>query len=262
MPIILFLICFAASTLGAIAGFGGGVIIKPVLDALAILPVSTISFLSSCTVFSMSIASLIRTRNNGVQLALRTSTPLAIGAVGGGLLGKWLFELVRSGFGSESTLGLIQAICLTILNIAVFIYVCKKSSLRSYHVQNMFAALLIGLFLGMSSSFIGIGGGPINVAALFLFFSMDAKTAAKNSIYIILFSQAASLITSVCSGTIPSFNPASLVLMAAGGIAGALAGAACSKRMNSLQVEKLLRVLMIVVTCIGIYNIIQFVLAM
>ena len=51
---IFFLICFLASAVGAVCGIGGGVIIKPVLDAFGILDVETISFLSGCTVLSMT----------------------------------------------------------------------------------------------------------------------------------------------------------------------------------------------------------------
>ena len=41
LPVILFLICIIASSVGAIVGAGGGVIIKPVMDMLGLLPVST-----------------------------------------------------------------------------------------------------------------------------------------------------------------------------------------------------------------------------
>ena len=44
IAVLLFAVCLVASTVGAVAGYGGGVIIKPVLDALGIMPVSTISF--------------------------------------------------------------------------------------------------------------------------------------------------------------------------------------------------------------------------
>ena len=38
-------------------------------------------------------------------------------------------------------------------------------------------------FLGIISSFLGIGGGPINLVVLFFFFSMPTKIAAENSLY-------------------------------------------------------------------------------
>ena len=54
MSMVAFLVSFLASTAGAICGIGGGVIIKPVLDLFQMASVSTISFLSGCTVLSMS----------------------------------------------------------------------------------------------------------------------------------------------------------------------------------------------------------------
>lgn len=63
--VIFFVICFGASIVGAICGIGGGVIIKPVLDAFQILDVATISFLSGCTVLSMSTYAVLKSKVNG-----------------------------------------------------------------------------------------------------------------------------------------------------------------------------------------------------
>ena len=65
MEILFFVVCFLASIVGAICGIGGGVIIKPLLDALKILDVSQISFLSGCTVLSMSAYSVIKSKLSG-----------------------------------------------------------------------------------------------------------------------------------------------------------------------------------------------------
>ena len=85
MNYLFFLISLFSSTIGAISGIGGGVIIKPVLDATGTLSVSTISWLSGCTVLSMSAVSLLRGRKSGVSLEVRSSTALAIGAALGGI---------------------------------------------------------------------------------------------------------------------------------------------------------------------------------
>ena len=50
----IFLIGLLASTIGAICGIGGGVIIKPAIDILGLTDVSSTSFLSSCTVLMMT----------------------------------------------------------------------------------------------------------------------------------------------------------------------------------------------------------------
>ena len=256
--IILFVVCILASSVGAVVGAGGGVIIKPVLDMIGLLPVSTVSFCSGCTVLGMSVCSLIRNRNDGVKLQLKMSTALAIGAVGGGLIGKWMFEMVRNGFGNERMLGAIQAIFLTFITIGVFVYICNKDKLPSKHVDNFGVAILIGIFLGIISSFLGIGGGKSNVAVLFFFFSMQAKEAAKNSLYIIIFSQISSIVSAIATGSVPDFTWMNLLFMVLGGISGALIGAAISKRIDNKGVEKLLKGLLLVIIAIDFYNVLKY----
>ena len=58
MGILIFLVCLTASTIGGICGIGGGVIIKPVLDALGVMSVSALQFLSGLTVLGMSMVSV------------------------------------------------------------------------------------------------------------------------------------------------------------------------------------------------------------
>ena len=256
--IILFVVCILASIVGAIVGAGGGVIIKPVLDMIGLLPVSTVSFCSGCTVLGMSVCSLIRNRNDGVKLQVKMSTALAIGAVMGGLVGKAMFEAVRSGFGNERMLGAIQAICLTVITTGVLVYVCNKDKLPSKHVDNFFVAIIIGIFLGIISSFLGIGGGTSNVAVLFFFFSMEAKEAAKNSLYIIIFSQISSIVSAIMTASVPDFSWVNLLCMVAGGIGGALVGAAISKRIDNKGVEKILKILLMIIIAIDFYNVLKY----
>lgn len=258
MPIILFSISIIASIIGAIAGFGGGVIIKPVMDAFGLLPVSTISFLSGCTVLCMSISSLIKNRNDGVALDYSKSTPLAAGSILGGLIGKYLFQLVRVSFHNESVLGLIQAIFLVSITICVFLYILNKDKIKSRKINSIGICIVIGTVLGVISSFLGIGGGTSNVAMLFFFFSMDAKEAAKNSIYIIMFSQIASILIAIANKTVPSFELSHLILMAIGGVAGALIGSKISSKLENEMVEKLLVRFLAIIISINFYNVFKF----
>ena len=83
--ISLFLICFLASIIGAICGVGGGVIIKPVVDAFGLLTISQASFLSGCTVLAMSAYSttmMVVKKEKGLEV--KTAVPLGIGAAVGG----------------------------------------------------------------------------------------------------------------------------------------------------------------------------------
>ena len=116
--LLFFIVSFIASIAGAICGMGGGVIIKPVLDVFGWTSVSTISFLSSCTVLSMSCYSVGRSmlaKDSKVDLKIGTS--LAIGAAMGGVLGKQLFTLIKEMFPDPNKVGGVQAGCLAIITL-------------------------------------------------------------------------------------------------------------------------------------------------
>ena len=146
------------------------------------------------------------------------------------------------------------------ITAAVLLYVCKKDQMRSMHVDSVPLALVIGTVLGVISSFLGIGGGTSNVAMLFFFFSMGAKEAAKNSIFIILFSQLSSILIAAGQGTVPDFEWPVLLCMMAGGVGGAQIGVYISSRLNGAGVERLLKLLLAVIVCIDFYNILKFTL--
>lgn len=247
-----FLICVIATTVGGISGVGGGVIIKPVMDAVSGLPVATISFLSGCTVLAMSITTMLRSRGGEVKVETRRGTPLAIGAAFGGILGKELFDLVLSLGGAQ--VGIAQQILMILLTLGVLAYTLNRPRITTVNVENRMACALIGLLLGMLSSFLGIGGGPINLAVLYYFFSMDTKTAALNSLYVILFSQSASFLNTVLRGNVPEFDWLVLIAMVTAGILGGTAGRSFSRRMNNKAVDRLFLCLLLVITGISVYN--------
>ena len=83
--VIVFLVCFLSSIAEAICGIGGGVIIKPVLDTFDMMSVAAVSFLSGCTVLSMTTYSVVKSKMSGESLIeQKTGFPLAVGAALGG----------------------------------------------------------------------------------------------------------------------------------------------------------------------------------
>jgi uncharacterized protein len=255
-----FLVSFFSSVIGGICGVGGGVIIKPVLDATGTMSVSDISFLSGCTVLCMSVVSVLRNRKSKGLIEYKTGTPLAVGAILGGMLGKVLFEVAKAAMRDNNHLGAVQAILLIIVTAGTFVYSLKSSKIYTYQITNSLFCGIVGLSLGMISSFLGIGGGPINLMVLGFFFSMNAKKAAANSLYIIMLSQAASLIQSLLSHTIPSINPITIFLMAAAGILGAIVGSAVNKKISVQGVGKLFEGFMLLIIGVCTYNLIKFLL--
>lgn len=259
MLILIIAIALAASIIGAICGVGGGVVIKPVMDATGLFTVSEIGFLSSCTVLTMSLYSVTRDLvKDRSSIRLQTTLPLGLGAVAGGIAGQTLFKLFLQHSSRPDIVGGVQSVLLLIMCLALIPYTLRKERIRTLQVRNVFACVLAGLCLGMISSFLGIGGGPINLAVLGYLFSMDVKTAARNSLFIILLSQAASLIRTVCFGTPPAVKPLYLVLMVICGLCGGIAGKAISRRIRSAVVDRLFILLLAMISGLCIYNAVNY----
>lgn len=257
--IVFGLVSFTASVAGAICGIGGGVLIKPVLDAFGVLSVASISFLSGCTVLAMSCYSVVKARQSGSSLVDRqTGTPLAIGAALGGIAGKIMFQFLSGLVPDKDQVGAVQALCLFLITTGTLIYTLRKDKIKTLQVTNVLVCILVGLVLGIVSSFLGIGGGPINLVVLFFFFSMDTKTAAQNSLYIILFSQIASLLNTIFTKTVPKFYIGLLVLMVAGGIGGGAVGRVVNRRLDENMVNRLFIGLMGLIMLICVYNMVRF----
>ena len=252
---VCFLIAFLACIIGKICGMGGGVIIKPVLDAVGVLSISAINFLSGVTVLGMTCwsvgKSLIR-RESAINLSV--STPLALGAAIGGLAGKQLFTFVAALFADAETAGGVQAGLLFTATLATLFYTLNKQRLPMYRVRNPLLCIIIGLGLGMLGTFLGIGGGPFNMVVLYFFFSMSTKVAAQNSLYIILISQAAGLLATALSGGIPNLSLALLGGMIVCGVIGGEVGGHLNRKLSEQWVTVLFEASMLLVMVICIYN--------
>ncbi len=70
--------------------------------------------------------------------------------------------------------------------MCVIIFV--SGNFKTFNVKNPIAILLSGVLLDTAAAFLGIGGGPINVAFLTLMFSFTMRDAAVYSVAVIFFS--------------------------------------------------------------------------
>lgn len=257
--IILGIISFLASTAGAISGIGGGVIIKPILDMAHILSVKEISFLSGCTVLSMTVVSvgksLIKKENS---IDIRRGTPLAIGAAFGGVIGKLLFSLASQKIGNDNLLGLVQSVLMLLMIGGTFFYTIFEKRIHTLNIISLLACTLIGAVLGIQSAFLGIGGGPANLVVLSFFFSMERKKASVNSLYIILFSQIFSLAAGFAEKSIPEVSPTYLVIMVMAGILGGFAGGYIYKKMSVKEISKIFSGMMVILIIINMWNVFRF----
>lgn len=263
-------IILLAATIGALAGIGGGVIIRPALDAFSYFENSSISNTISCfCVLFVALTSITKRVVSKEKIPnYKTSVLLGIGAAIGGVIGQFLFGLLKAN-SNKSILIIVQSIILIVLLIFVFIYMQFLNPKGiCLNVSNPFMKVFIGLMLGIISSFLGIGGGPINVAVLALFFAMPIKESSVNSLIVIIFSQIAKISYSLCDGSlITLFNISSLngvdknwwiflLVLVPISIIGSLLGTFLNKKLPAKWISTLYIITIFIIIGINVYNIV------
>ena len=131
-------------------------------------------------------------------------------------------------------------------------YRCPSRQLRGVE-----GSLLVGAFLGICSSFLGIGGGPINVALIIYLFSFDTKTATICSLVTILFAQISKLVSVAVGTGFAVYDLSIAPVMVVGAIAGGFIGASLNKRCSEAAVEKSFNAVQLLVLAISIFNIVR-----
>lgn len=256
MIIICFLIGIIATTIGASSGIGGGVIIKPVLESFNMFDLKTVTLLSSITIFSMSVVSLIKQIKMKDPINLKTTVTIALGATLGGVLGEKLLKFMLSLSNNSKGVSVLQSVMLIILLFVVYIYINHKNKLKEFNVKSLILIFLVGLILGALSSFLGIGGGPINVAIFALLFTMNTKDAARNSIILIFFSQGAKILSIALTTGFSSYNLKVMPYMIIGGVLGGFLGYKLNKSVSDKFITSLFNIVLIFIILVNIYNLI------
>ncbi len=260
--VIYSLLSLFACTAGAISGMGGGVIVKPIMDLVGHYDAVTISLLSSITVYSMSIVSLVKSRGQSdLQDEPWSSTShlvvLGVGGVIGGLTGQTIFSLVVQAVNSSTLVTLIQNILFFFVSVSISIFLLLLKRIRTLKCMSYQSYGLTGLCLGMISAFLGIGGGPINVAVLMFMFSFDMKTAAFSSILVIFFSQSSKLLQVFFSNGFSGIDLSIAPFMILFAIIGGFVGTVIKKKMTNDSIAILFNVIQVLIIAACIINIIK-----
>ncbi len=255
MQILYFFIAVISTIIGSAAGIGGGVIIKPALDAISNYPLPTVNLLSSATIFVMSIVNVIYQVKNKSKINVKSMLTIAISSIIGGVLGQKIMDILQDSNIKMSVINNAQSIMLIIILLLVFIYMKNKDKIKTYNMKNILLIGLVGLLLGAISAFLGIGGGPINVAVFTVLFSMSASEAARNSIIVIFFSQGSKILSIALTTGFSSYNLQSLPVMLIGGIAGGLIGYRLNKSISEKNIIRIFDTVLVGIVMLNIYNI-------
>ena len=265
MGIIYSIVILLACILGAIVGLGGGVFIRPIFDAIGYHNVLNIAFFSSSAILTMAVVSTVMKVRDGTKIEAKLALLISVGAVVGGMLGDQLLQLLVGRFEYDASVQRIQIIATVIVLVLSLIFTAKNN-LR-YIIKNRWVCLPLGVLLGTIAAFLGIGGGPINVPILMIFFGLPIKTATGYSIVIIFFSHASRLITmgvtqagqgeySLFDAPLLRLLPFIIIAAALGGFLGAY----FSKIFSDKVVKKLFIAALLAVMVLNIYNAVVIVL--
>lgn len=252
MGIVYFFVAIIATTVGALAGLGGGVIIKPSLDLLGHYDIGTISLLSTFTVFSMSVIAIYRQIRSGFKIE-KQLLYLASGAIIGGILGKSLFILLIEAVPEQLASG-IQALLLA----GLLIIVLFKKFLPDFEVKNSLIVLIVGLILGTTASFLGIGGGPINVAVIMMFLKMDIKKSAVASVFVILLSQSSKILSFLLTTGFAAYDLSMLWYMVPAAVIGGLVGSLLNKHLEHHHIHWIFNTLVALLIGLNLFNAYSF----
>lgn len=256
MIIICFLIAIIATTIGASSGIGGGVIIKPVLESFNMFDLKTVTLLSSITIFSMAVVSLVKQIKMKDPINFKTTVTIALGSTLGGVLGEKLLKFMLSLSSNSKGVSILQSLMLIFLLAIVYVYINHKDKLKEFKVKSLILIFVVGLILGALASFLGIGGGPINVAIFALLFSMNTKDAARNSIILIFFSQGAKILSIALTTGFSSYNLKVMPYMIVGGVLGGFLGYKLNKSVSDKFITRLFNIVLIFIILVNIYNLI------
>lgn len=259
MGILYFFIAIFATSIGAATGMGGGVIIKPVLDALGHFPVEDINVLSSLSVFTMSIVSILRGAKNMAALPefnLKTIVPLALGSVLGGLIGGGLFSLI-AGNADDYLVTVVQNVILLIVIAVIFVYMLNKDKVKPLNLQGIAPSVLTGLGLGIISTFLGIGGGPINVVAIILVFGYSTKLAGFSSIINIFFAQISKTASIMFGSGFGAYDLSVLPFMLVGAVSGSLIGSQIVRIFSDKQIDRFFNTAQVLIMGLCCFNILR-----
>ena len=212
-----------ASTIGSLLGIGGGVIIVPTLLSIGITK-ELASVSSSLTVVVMAAISsytYIRRKQGSIDTAIL----MAFGSVPGSYLGVFLNKVV-----SKEAFNILFGSLIVIL----FATMVLKNRLPKMNLGKV-SKIIFGVFIGILSGLFGIGGGPITVPVLLVFFELQQKSVSATSSYITFVTALTSVLSNVATGN----NNLSLAVVM---IPGAIIGAKIGTHFNKKSSEKTLNI--------------------
>jgi uncharacterized membrane protein YfcA len=210
---------------GGLLGVGGGFVMVPAMVYLMKTPQREANGTSLAVIVPVAIvgATIL---GQGHQVDVQTGIVLAIGAVGGAVLGARMTRRI-SDIGLGRAFGVV-AVAAGLVMIADSVLravggnVNVAGGLHPTGISLWIVALAVGAVAGVLSGLLGIGGGAIMVPAMTLLMGLSQHLAQGTSLLVI--------IPTAISGSITHFRMGNIRMetaawLSAGGVVGAVGGA-------------------------------------
>lgn len=250
MNFIVLIIVFLATFLGNIAGIGGGIIMKPAFDAFNVFSASMVGFYSSFIVLSTtSVSCYMSYKDKSLKIDNKIIN-IMIGSFLGGYIGNRLLEITFNNYGDNITNIIQSSLLILILCFVIYGYY-HEIKYQSPITNNTIFISIIGLTLGLVSTYLGIGGGPLNILVFISIFHMDIKEATVCSILTIFVAQVINVITYLLTIDINNVQWLTLILMIVIGIIGGIYGKKVMRKLEDKQIKKVFILLMLSVIAIN-----------
>jgi len=253
--ILYFFVTLIVISVGAIAGISGGVILRPVFDLIGYHDAISIAFYMGVAVLVMSLSSTMKQISMGTKIDFQKVLTLASGSVVGGLVGQLILNHLLAGL-NDNFVQILQGIVSILL--LIFVIICTRPDVRTHNFRSLFWYSLVGLGLGTIATILAIGGGPINVAAFMILFSITIKEATVYSITTIFFTQIARLTLMGFDPGFGLFDMSILFFIVPAAIMGGVIGGRLNVKLRSTTILKIFKAVVMGTILLNIFNVVSF----
>lgn len=271
MSVNIFLILGMGGGVGFLSGLfgvGGGFLMTPLLIFIGIPPAVAVATEANQIVASSVSGVLAHWRRGNVDIKM--GILLLIGGVIGSTFGVWLFTFLKDLGQIDLVIKLSYVVFLGIIGALMLVESinamrAKKSKTRKRsHTHNWMHGLpfkmrfrksrlyisailpiAIGVFVGILSAIMGVGGGFVMVPAMIYLLGMPTAVVVGTSLFQIIFVTANVTILQSVSNQTVDFILALLLLL--GAVVGAQFGARFGAKMQGEQLRGLLAIIVIAV---------------
>lgn len=236
-------ISFIAAFIFSLGGVGAAIILMPILVSLGIpIGIAKPVGLFYNTV-SLTGASASNIKNK--RLDFRIGIPIIIFSFLAVIVGAWVSQFIPKQF--------ILVLFIGFLLFSGFMFLFhKKKEQESYREDRPYVALsLIGVFAGLLSGLLGVGGGGV-ISPLMLMLGFNPKKITAITAFVVPFSSFSGFLTYWAMGSV---DWRLLVIVSTSGFIGATLGTMfMQKKLNPQTVKRILAIILLIMAVKLIWN--------